>query len=249
MSNPNKQIKQSLFYGLTLSFIAMLIFGTGIAMQVPNTVINSETNLRLLETPESALVFGEAVLGSTGKWAFIVVIFLATVALINTLIASIPRILYGMAIDGTLPSIFATLHPTYKTPYVGILFIGAIPMLGTFLIGTNTEGVFSLILSAICSWIFFYILVNVSVILLRLRRPDLERPYKAPLYPLPQLLAIVGLLVTFFYLTPPFLTASQIYIPFLCMLSLCGLYSFYWIKFKQKADLWKAVAPEILLKK
>jgi amino acid transporter len=247
MNNPNKEIKQSLFYGLTLSLIAMLIFGTSIVWQVPNVVVSENPPVKLLETSTSALAFGEAVLGSTGKWAFIVIIFLATVALINTLIASIPRILYGMALDGTLPSAFAKMHPKYDTPYVGILFIGAIPMIGTFLIGTNIEGVFSLILSAICSWIFFYILVNLCVIILRVKRPDLARPYKAPFYPIPQIVAILGLIVTFFYLTPPFLQPSQIYFSFFIMLGLCAVYSFYWIKFVQKKDLWKRVSVEELL--
>jgi amino acid transporter len=249
MSNPNRQIKQSLFYGLTLSFIAMLIFGTGISWQVPNIIVDAASNppKHLLETPESALAFGQAVLGDTGKWAFIVIIFIATVALINTLIASIPRILYGMALDGTLPSIFAKLHPKYETPYIGIVFIGAIPMIGTFWIGTNIDGVFALILSAICSWIFFYVLVNISVMILRIKRPDLHRPYKIPLYPIPQVLAIIGLFITFFYLTPPFLKPSEIYIAFFAMLGLCAAYSFYWIKFVQKKDLWTRVPVEELL--
>ena len=249
MSNPNRQIKQSLFYGLTLSFIAMLIFGTGISWQVPNIIVDAASNppKQLSETPKSALAFGQAVLGDTGKWAFIVIIFIATVALINTLIASIPRILYGMALDGTLPSIFAKLHPKYETPYIGIIFIGAIPMIGTVWIGTNIDGVFALILSAICSWIFFYVLVNISVMILRIKRPDLHRPYKIPLYPIPQVLAIIGLFITFFYLTPPFLKPSEIYIAFFAMLGLCAAYSFYWIKFVQKKDLWTRVPVEELL--
>jgi amino acid transporter len=247
MSNPNKQIKQSLFYGLSLSFIAMLIFGTGIGWQVPNTIVDTTKNTHLLETTESALAYGQSVLGNTGKWAFITIIFIATVALINTLIASIPRILYGMALDGTLPTVFSKLHPKYQTPYIGILFIGAIPMVGTFLIGTNTEGVFSLILSAICSWIFFYILVNLSVILLRIRRPDLIRPYKIPFYPIPQITATIGLFITFFYLTPPFLKPAQIYFSFFIMLAICAVYSFFWIKFVQKKDLWKPVSIEEIL--
>jgi amino acid transporter len=245
MHNPNRDIKRSLFIGLALSFVAMLIFGTGISWQVPNTP-DPITQVKILETPESAVAYGQAVLGSTGKWAFVFIIFIATVALINTLIASIPRILYGMALDGMLPKVFAKMHPKYNTPWVGILFIGAIPMVGTVLIGSNLDGVFSLILSAICSWIFFYVLVNLAVIILRNRRPDLARPYKAPLYPLPQILAILGLLVTFFYLTPPFLTAKQIYLPFFVMLGLCAAYAFYWIKFVQKGNLWTPVEPEEL---
>jgi amino acid transporter len=246
MHHPHRDIKRSLFAGLTLSLLAMLVFGTGIVWQVPN-VPAPGSEIPMLETPEAAVAFGGAVLGNAGKWAFVLIIFIATAALINTIIASIPRILYGMAKDGMLPAVFAKTHPQFGTPWVGILFIGAIPMLGSLLIGNNLDGVFSLILSAICSWIFLYLLVNFAVILLRNRRPDLHRPYKVPMYPLPQILATVGLLITFFYLTPPFLTPVQIYLPFLAMLGICAAYAFFWIKFKQKMALWKPVEPEELM--
>jgi len=221
MKNHEKNIPRSLFYGLTLSIVAMYIFGTAITWQVPNEVVETladGTLIKTLDTPESALMFGNAVLGTTGKWFFAIIIFVATVALINTIIASIPRILYGMAQDGMLPKIFTSLHSKYQTPWFGILFVGIIPMLGALLVGKNIDGVFSLILSAICSWIFFYALINLSVIRLRNRRKDLDRPYKVPFYPLPQIIALIGMVITFIYLTPPFLTPQQIYaqlMPFL----------------------------------
>jgi len=247
MKDPNKNIPQSLFGGLTLALIGMLIFGAGIVRQVPNVIVDEATQTTLLDTPDASLAFGEAVLGNIGKWGFILLIFVATVALINLLIASIPLILSGMAKDNMLPAIFAKEHPKYKTPYVGIIFIGLIPMVGTFLIGTNLDGVFQLILAAICSWIFFYLLVNISLILLRRRRPNIERPFKTPFYPIPQVLAIGGLMITFFYLTPPFLQPSQIYVPFFIMLAICAIYAFVWLK-RQKMDLWKPVEPEEILK-
>ena len=247
MKNHEKNIPRSLFSGLTLSIIAMFIFGTAIIWQVPNEVVTTladGTAVKVLDTPESALMFGEAVLGTVGKWSFAVIIFVATVALINTIIASVPRILYGMAQDGMLPTVFTKLHSKYQTPWFGILFVGIIPMVGSFFVGENIDGVFSLILSAICSWIFFYALVNLSVIKLRNRRKDLKRPYKVPFYPIPQIIALVGMVITFIYLTPPFLTAQQIYIPFLIMLSLCALYAFFTVK----KDRWKPVEPEELMK-
>ena len=247
MKNHEKNIPRSLFLGLTLSIVAMFIFGTAITWQVPNEVVTTladGTVVKTLDTPESALMFGEAVLGKTGKWFFAIVIFVATVALINTIIASIPRILYGMAQDGMLPKVFAKLHSKYQTPWFGILFVGVIPMAGSFLVGENVDDVFSLILSAICSWIFFYVLINLSVIILRTRRKDLKRPYKIPFYPLPQIIALTGMVITFIYLTPPFLTARQIYIPFLIMLFLCALYAFFTVK----KNRWKAVEPEELMK-
>ena len=45
----------------------------------------------------------------------------------------------------------------------------------------------TLVLAAVCAWGFAYILVNLSVISLRLRRPDLPRPYRTPFFPIPQI--------------------------------------------------------------
>jgi len=249
MKNHHKDIPRSLFIGLTLSIIAMFIFGTSVAWQVPNEIVDEANGVRLLDTPEAALIFGESVAGTIGKWGFAIIIFIATVALINTLIASIPRILWGMAQDGMLPAVFGKLHPKYETPWVGILFIGIIPMIGSFWVGDNIDGVISLILSAICSWIFFYILINISVILLRRKRPDLSRSYKVPLFPIPQIIASLGLVITFFYLAPPNISAGQIYIPFFIMLGLCAIYAFFRIQQSKKANLWASVSVEDLMKK
>jgi amino acid transporter len=241
MHESHKTIKNSLFIGLTLSLVAMLLFGTGIAWQVPNT-LDANTQTPVLETTAAAVLYGEAVAGSLGKTLFTFVIFIATVALINTIIASIPRILFGMAKDGMLPKIFAKTHAKYDTPYVGIIFIGAIPMVGSFLLGANVDGVISLILSAVCSWIFFYALINIAVVILRIRRPDIARPYRSRLYPIPQIAATIGLLITFFYLAPPTIPPLQIYIPFFIMLGVCALYAFFWLK-NANVEMWKAVEP------
>jgi len=137
----------------------------------------------------------------------------AGAATINTLIAGIPRILYGMAKDGALPAIFAYLHPRFKTHWVGIIIIGVIPVIGANWIQGNNDGILAMILAAVCAWIFSYILVNISVVVLRRQRPDLDRPYKTPLYPLPQVVGTIGMLVTLWYIAPPFLTRGQIYTP------------------------------------
>jgi amino acid transporter len=103
-------------------------------------------------------------------------------------------------------------------------------------------------LAAVCAWIFSYILVNISVVILRMKRPDLNRPYKTPLYPLPQIVSTVGLLITLWYIAPPFLTRSQIYLPFVVMLIFCALIALVFTYGVQKVDPWSRVEPEVLLK-
>ncbi len=249
MEDAPRNIPRSILYGMLMCLVGMLLYATGITRQVPNEVIDAATNTRLYDTPESIAIFGNNVLGELGKFGISLAVFIATIALVNTIIAGIPRILYGMAQDGMLPSAFGKLHSKYQTPWVGILFIGAIPAIGAYLVGGNTQGVFQLLLAAVCSWIFFYILINISVVLLRRRRPDLARPYKIPFYPLPQIIATLGLLITFWYIAPPFLTRQDIYLPFGIMLLICAIFSFIWIKYVAKMEMWKTVDVEEILKK
>ena len=114
---------------------------------------------------------------------------LASAATINTLLASVPRILYGMALEGSLPKVFAYVHPRFETPMVAIGAVAAIPAGYAVVIDGDVDRILHLILAGVCAWIFAYLLVNVAIISLRVRRPDLDRPYRAPLFPLPQIAA------------------------------------------------------------
>ena len=60
----------------------------------------------------------------------------------------------------------------------------------------------NLVLAAVCAWGVAYILVTLSVIGLRRRRPDLPRPYRIPAYPLPQIVALVGITTALAYIAP-----------------------------------------------
>ncbi len=54
-------------------------------------------------------------------------LLLAGCATINTLMAAVPRIIYGMALDGALPRFLTWLHPRFKTPVIAIAIGVAIP--------------------------------------------------------------------------------------------------------------------------
>jgi amino acid transporter len=182
--------------------------------------------------------FGQAWLG--------VAVLLASAATLNTVLAGVSRIFYGMAKDGSLPKIFGYLHPRYKEPWFGILVVAAIAIVGAIILDGDVPSIINTILAAVMAWIFSYILVNISVMLLRVRRPEIDRPYKTPLYPLPQILATVGMLVAAWYIAPPYLTRADIYRPFFIMLGVCALYALIWTYGVQKTNPWKPVEPEQL---
>lgn len=245
LKNPSRNIPRAMYLGVILVTAAMFLYGAGIARQVANSEL--EPGVMLFDTPLAIPQFGEALFGGFGKAWLGIGVLLAGAATINTLIAGIPRIFYGMAKDGTLPAIFGYLHPRYQTPWVGIILCSIIPIVGAAYIQGNVGQIIAFVLAAVCAWIFGYILVNISVIMLRLKRPDLHRPYRTPLYPLPQIVGTIGMLLTIWYITPPYLTAGQIYTPFLVMLVICAVFALVWSYGVQKTNPWQRIEPEVLL--
>ena len=59
-----------------------------------------------------------------------------------------------------------------------------------------------LLISTSTSWLLAYIIAHVDVIVLRHRFPDARRPFKTPLYPVPQILGIGGMAYAVVYNSP-----------------------------------------------
>lgn len=100
------------------------------------------------------------------------------------------RVFYAMANDGFLPRVFAKIHPTYKTPYIGTLVIGGVAMVvaATFPIGLLGELVS-------IGTLFAFAIVCVCVLVLRYKKPHIHRPFKTPLVPWVPLLGAGAALV------------------------------------------------------
>ncbi|MGE0101574.1 MAG: APC family permease [Blastocatellales bacterium] len=102
------------------------------------------------------------------------------------------RIPYAAARDGYFFRIFGRLHPKHNFPNFSLLIIGVISILCSFLsLGMVID---VLIATRI---IVQFIGQIVAVSLLRKNRPDLERPYRMWLYPIPSLIALVGWIFIF----------------------------------------------------
>ncbi|KAK9764099.1 hypothetical protein K7432_008692 [Basidiobolus ranarum] len=105
-----------------------------------------------------------------------IIVGLASVMLI--LLMGQPRIFYAMAKDGLFPEIAAKVHPRFKTPWFTTIVSGvACAVLGGILpvdvLGEMTS----------VGTLFAFFLVNIGVIVLRFKRPDIERKFKVPLGP------------------------------------------------------------------
>jgi amino acid transporter len=93
-------------------------------------------------------------------------------ALINMLMAS--RLLYGMANERVLPSVFATVHPTRRTPWVSILFSSAIAYILVVSVDISVlGGTTALLLLGV------FTIANIAVLVLRKHKVE-HKHFRAP---------------------------------------------------------------------
>lgn len=247
LTRPARQIPWGMMIGLTAVATCMVLFGTAIRREVVDVPVNAAGTVHLFDTPSVVPKFAERLMGTPGRiWLGIALLF-AGGATINTLMSGIPRILQRMALHGVLPRIFAYEHPRLKTPLVAIALAVAIPCVHAWIIDGNVGRLSNLVLAAVCSWGVAYILVTLSVVVLRIRRPDLPRPYRAPWFPIPQIISIAGVVVALVYITPTGSDPSSVYIPFGIMFGATALYAFIWTRFVRRIPLFKPVPVERVL--
>jgi basic amino acid/polyamine antiporter, APA family len=96
-------------------------------------------------------------------------------SVILVLITGMPRILYTMAHDGLLPEFMGKVHKKYRTPHITTIIVGSIVAVisGLFPIDLIAE------LVSIGTLLAFT-MVCVSIMILRVKKPDMHRPFKTP---------------------------------------------------------------------
>jgi basic amino acid/polyamine antiporter, APA family len=106
-----------------------------------------------------------------------------------------PRIFFSMARDGLLPSVFASVHPKYKTPHVTTIITGL--LVGGIAAFATVDEMVSL---TNIGTLFAFILVCVGVMVLRHKDPARPRPFRVPFGPhlLPGLGALSCALLIYF---------------------------------------------------
>jgi len=96
------------------------------------------------------------------------------------------RVFYSMGNDGLLPKAFSDVHPKYKTPYkANLVILVIVGLFAAFIPGDIVGDMTSI------GTLFAFILVCISVIVLRKTEPDMKREFKTPFVPLVPILGIV----------------------------------------------------------
>jgi APA family basic amino acid/polyamine antiporter len=189
---PEKTIPRAIFLSLTISTaLYILVSLAAVALMSPDKLALTESALTAASkgsSPKIAGILGAIALFSTANTALI--------ALLTT-----SRILYGVSRDSSLPKILSQTLRVRKTPWVaGLMALGLAMVLLTL---GKVETLASV---ASFTTMISFIAVNVTVIFLRIKAPNISRPFKIPFsiksIPIFPILGIVGCVIFLFQFDP-----------------------------------------------
>jgi amino acid transporter len=124
-----------------------------------------------------------------GHWAaqvITVLILAAALASLFALMLGMSRIPYAAAVDGQFFKVFARLHPKGRFPTVSTITLGALAVFFCFF---NLENIIQILM--VIQVIILFLAQILAVTLIRVKRKDIQRPFKMWLYPFPSIAAAV----------------------------------------------------------
>lgn len=136
--------------------------------------------------------FMERIYGPRVATLFTALVLWTAFGSVFALLLGYSRIPYAAAIDGTFFKAFGRLHPTKRFPHVSLLLIGGVA------IAASTIPLGMVIDALITTRILVQFIGQVvALTLLRRNAPDMVRPFKVWLYPIPNLVALFGWIFLF----------------------------------------------------
>lgn len=235
IKNPEKNIPKATFIslGITIVIYLLILF---VSLAAINPV--GQTSWEFLgEYQETAIVrAAEDFMPAIGVMIIVFGGLLSTTSALNATVMAASRVAFSMGRDLWLPKKVSKIHPVRRTPHIAIFITGVILILMAVFLPIETVGS-----AASLIFLLTFALVNLAVIALRRKHPEIPRRYKIPFYPVTPILGFalnIFLALYQFNFQPMawFITAGWIGL---------GLLLYYAI-FEKKAA---AVEPQVLLPK
>lgn len=131
--------------------------------------------------------------GTTSARVLSVLVMWTAFASVFSLLLGYSRAPYAAALDGNYFRTFKKLHPRHGFPHISLLALG---LAAAFFCFFDLSHVIAALV--VIRIVLQYVLQQIGVIILRMRRPEMVRPFRLWLYPLPPLVALAGFLFILF---------------------------------------------------
>jgi amino acid transporter/nucleotide-binding universal stress UspA family protein len=220
--NPKRNIPRAIFFAILIAVVIYLLVGvTAIgAIKTPNGIpayqyLGQQKEIAIVDVAKQVFPF------KVGGVALLISGLVSTMSALNATTYSSSRVSFAMGRDRNLPGFFARIHPLRHTPHLAVIASGGLMMVVA--LSLPLEDVAA---SADIMFLMLFAQVNVAVMTLRHKRPDLERGFRVPWLPAVPLLALFANIALAIYLvsfSPQAWAAALIWI----VIGLLAHYSYF----------------------
>lgn len=186
IKKPKRNLPLAIIIAICGVTVLYFLFNLSVYKTVPADVVGSEIAAGNVYLGTEA---AKSLLGGFGGTLVSICMLVAVFGALNGCVMVFPREYYAMAQDGAMFSMFGKLSEKRRTPVNSIL---ASMVVSILLVSFNLSQLANLV---VFSGMVYKIFTFVAVIIFRKRYPELERPYKVPLYPVLIYIAIFAMLV------------------------------------------------------
>src|SRR6056297_3591176 len=202
VENPRENIPKAIFVSLAATVVVYLAVVTVAVGTLGARGLAEAGEAGIAQAATEFMPTGLPVIQNGGAIIVFGAVF-STLTALNAVVIASSRVAFSMGREDQLLPSFGRIHYRYGTPFVAIV-ASAVVMLASVALPTQSAGNMSSLF-----FLLSFIIVNVAVIRLRRERPDMNRPYEIPYYPVPPILGILlnlllaGVLVEYLLRTDP----------------------------------------------
>jgi amino acid transporter/nucleotide-binding universal stress UspA family protein len=201
VKNPKRSIPRAILSAIAIAVVIYLLVGT-VAIGATIPPAGMKVHEYLGQQKEVAVV---EVAQQTFPWGIgaVVLIFsglVSTMSALNATTYSSSRVSFAMGRDRNLPAFFARIHPTRHTPHLAVIVSGALMLAMAWSLPIEAVAA-----SADIMFLLLFLQVNVAVMMLRRKMPDLDRGFHIPWYPVTPILGLItmGFLAVYLFSYSP----------------------------------------------
>ena len=191
VKNPEKNIPIAIIISLWVAvsiyiLVAFSLLGA-VKAGIPSWMyLGKLGEFSLIRVADSFMRFGGLMIIAGG--------LISTVSAMNATIYSSSRVIFALSRSGYLNKKLSEIHKKTKTPHFAIFLSYSIIAIASLAPISFVAGASSLM------FILLFLTVNLALIILRFRRPDLRRTFRVPLVPFIPLITIASQIVISYYL-------------------------------------------------
>ncbi|KAG5728011.1 B(0,+)-type amino acid transporter 1 [Termitomyces sp. T112] len=167
MTHPERNIPRAIHSSMAIVILTFMLANISYFVVLDMVTVSMSNTV--------ALDFGRALFGPIGGMVFAFMVAFSCFGALNGSFFTTSRLIYAAGKEHFLPALFGRLHTSRQTPFNAAL-LQAFLTISFVVIGGGFRSLINF--SVVASWAFYFLTV-LGLIILRVKEPSLERPYKA----------------------------------------------------------------------